>query len=318
MQARLDLANTTDLVRRRIEQTRQRTVPIGEQNTKATLIDPVLTALGWNLDNYDEVRHEYKPKPKANPVDYALFQNRTACLLIEAKSLEQDLNDDKWIAQNVFYAAVAGVEWCVLTNGDEWRIYNSHAVVPIDEKLFQRVRISDTQNKQQVLETLQLLSQDEMRGRRLDACWNKYFIDRHVSRGLTILLERQDRTVVRLIQSRTKGLKLSDIRSALNRAKIAHTEDRITIEFPVPTGPAKARSNERERSTIEHDAPKVGKVFKATYKGKPYTMKVVKGEDGGVAYQVGNDKFESPTGAAKHVVGGSRNGWRFWGIEQQS
>jgi hypothetical protein len=164
VQARLDLANTTDLVRRRIEQTRQRTVPIGEQNTKATLIDPVLTALGWNLDNYDEVRHEYKPKPKANPVDYALFQNGTACLLIEAKSLEQDLNDDKWIAQNVFYAAVAGVEWCVLTNGDEWRIYNSHAVVPIDEKLFQSVHISNTQNKKQVLETLQLLSQDEMRG----------------------------------------------------------------------------------------------------------------------------------------------------------
>src|ERR1019366_6030427 len=109
VEARLDLANTIDVVRKRIEQTRQRTVPIGEQNTKATLIDPVLTALGWNLDNYDEVRHEYKPKPQANPVDYALFQNRTACLLIEAKSLEQDLNDDKWIAQNVFYAAVAGV-----------------------------------------------------------------------------------------------------------------------------------------------------------------------------------------------------------------
>ena len=160
-----------------------------------------------------------------------------------------------------------------------------------------------------------------MRGRRLDACWNKYFIDRNVSRGLTILLERQDRTVVRLIQSRTKGLKLSDIRSALNRAKIAHTEDRITIEFPVPTSPAKAakaNSNERERSTIEHDAPKVGKVFKATYKGKPYTMKVVKGEDGGVAYQVGNDVFKSPSAAGKHVVGRSCNGWRFWGIEQQS
>jgi hypothetical protein len=30
-----------------------------------------------------------------NPVDYALFLNRTECLLIEAKSLEKDLGDRK-------------------------------------------------------------------------------------------------------------------------------------------------------------------------------------------------------------------------------
>jgi hypothetical protein len=127
--------------------------------------------------------------------------------------------------------------------------------------------------------------------------------------------------VVRLIQRRTKGLKLSDIRSALNRAKIAHTEDRITVEFPVPTSPAKAAkasSNERERSTIEHDAPKVGKVFKATYKGKPYTMKMVNGENGGVAYQVGKDVFKNPSAAGSSVTGGACSGWKFWHIEQQS
>jgi predicted type IV restriction endonuclease len=140
------------------------TITIGEENTKATLIDPILTALGWNLENIDEVRHEYKRRPQDNPVDYALFQNGMACLLIEAKSLEQDLNDDKWVSQNVSYAAVVGVEWCVLTNGDEWRIYNSHAVVPVDQKLFRAVRISDTQNEGQVLWALKLLSQEEMRG----------------------------------------------------------------------------------------------------------------------------------------------------------
>jgi predicted type IV restriction endonuclease len=316
--ARLDLANTRDVVRKRIEQSRQRTT-IGEENTKATLIDPILTALGWNLENIDEVRHEYKRRPQDNPVDYALFQNGMACLLIEAKSLEQDLSDDKWVSQNVAYAAVVGVEWCVLTNGDEWRIYNSHAVV--DQKLFRAVRISDTQNEGQVLWALELLSQEEMRGRLIDEYWKKYFIDRNVGLGLRRIIELQDRTLIRLIQKKTKGLKPSDIRSALRRTKIAHTEERITIEFPVPTSPAKsakASSNGCERSIIEHDAPKAGNIFKATYKGKPYTMKVVKGEDGGVAYQVGNEVFKSPSAAGKHVVGRSCNGWRFWGIEQQS
>ena len=33
------------------------------------------------------------------------------------------------------YASVAGVEWVVLTDGNEYRIYNSHATVPVEEKL---------------------------------------------------------------------------------------------------------------------------------------------------------------------------------------
>jgi hypothetical protein len=34
----------------------------------------------------------------------------------EAKSLVKDLNDRKWVSQNLSYATVVGVQWCVLTN----------------------------------------------------------------------------------------------------------------------------------------------------------------------------------------------------------
>jgi type I site-specific restriction endonuclease len=124
---RLGLANAIDVVRKRIQQIRDRKEIIGEQNTKAALIDPLLVALGWDLQEIDEIRREYRRKPQDNPVDYALFLNRTESLFIEAKSLEKDLNDRKWISQNLSYATVVGVRWCVLTNGDEYRIYNSHA-----------------------------------------------------------------------------------------------------------------------------------------------------------------------------------------------
>ena len=45
MQAQLALANAIDIVRKRIQQIRDRKEVIGEQNTKAALIDPILTAL---------------------------------------------------------------------------------------------------------------------------------------------------------------------------------------------------------------------------------------------------------------------------------
>src|ERR1035438_3451214 len=156
-----------EVIRKRIQQVRDRKELIGEQNTKAALIDPLLSAMGWELQEIDEVRREYRRKPQDNPVDYALFLNRTECLLIEAKSLEKDLGDRKWISQNISYATVVGVRWCALTNGDEYRIYNSHAEVDVDEKLFRKVRISDTEPKF-IIDTLVLLSKDKMRGSLLD------------------------------------------------------------------------------------------------------------------------------------------------------
>lgn len=52
------------------------------------------------------------------------------------------------------YATVVGVRWCVLTNGDEYRIYNSHAAVDVEQKLFRSVRTSDTANVNYVTDTL--------------------------------------------------------------------------------------------------------------------------------------------------------------------
>lgn len=54
----------------------------------------------------DESRREYRRKPQDNPVDYALYLNRTETLFIEPKSLERDLSDRKWISQNLSYATV--------------------------------------------------------------------------------------------------------------------------------------------------------------------------------------------------------------------
>ena len=46
---------------------------IGEENTKAGLIEPILAALGWDVRDPDEVHREYRRLPADNPVDYALL-----------------------------------------------------------------------------------------------------------------------------------------------------------------------------------------------------------------------------------------------------
>jgi predicted type IV restriction endonuclease len=220
------VAAAVEVIRKRIQQVRDRKELIGEQNIKAALIDPLLTAMGWELQEIDEVRREYRRKPQDNPVDYTLFLNRTACLLIEAKSLEKDLGDRKWISQNISYAAVLGVKWCVLTNGDEDRIYNSHAEVDVDEKLFRKVRISDSEPKL-IIDTLVLLSKDKMRGSLLDEMWKAHFIDRRVRLAFERLLGEDDAALIRAICKLANGVTPSEARASLKRAI-------ITIDFPLP------------------------------------------------------------------------------------
>jgi hypothetical protein len=55
----------------------------------------VLRALGWDLEDLDEVELEFRRKAMDNPVDYALMIQRTPRLFIEAKSLDGNLNDPK-------------------------------------------------------------------------------------------------------------------------------------------------------------------------------------------------------------------------------
>ena len=310
------VANTIEKLRKRIEQIRERNEIIGEENTKATLIDPLLETLGWDLREIDEVRREYRRKPQDNPVDYALFLNRTECLFIEAKSLEKDLNDHRWVTQNLSYATAAGVQWCVLTNGDEYRIYNAHAPVAVEEKLFRRVRISETE-PEDLTGTLLLLSKEQMRGSLLEEMWKRHFVDRKVHQAIEGLLAEKDSGLVRVIQKKASALSKADICASLKRA-------RIRIDFPTtpppppPPPPSKgkvvtlntliAAGLVRPPLELEHDYKGVHLVAVIQRNGKV--------EFAGKQY----DSLSTAAGMARKTVIGSppdrpypqTNGWSFW------
>ncbi|MEX1172767.1 MAG: restriction endonuclease, partial [Chloroflexota bacterium] len=175
-----DLESALSTVRDRIA--RYQRQGIGEQDTKAALIVPVLRSLGWDLEDLEDVKLEYRRRPSDNPVDYALFLLRAPRLFIEAKSLGAHIDDGKWASQILAYATVAGVEWVALTDGNEWRIYNSHAPVPVEQKLFRVVRVAEPETN--AGGTLRLLAKAQMADHLIDAFWKSDFVDRQVRDGL--------------------------------------------------------------------------------------------------------------------------------------
>ncbi|HEX4125625.1 MAG TPA: hypothetical protein VHY37_12930, partial [Tepidisphaeraceae bacterium] len=70
-QEKLDLQATIDALVPKILEHRHEQIP--EEQTKQSLIAPVLTALGWHIHDSGEVRYEYRANPQCNPVDYGLM-----------------------------------------------------------------------------------------------------------------------------------------------------------------------------------------------------------------------------------------------------
>ncbi len=60
-----ELGTVLGSVRERIA--RHRGIGIGESNTKNVLIEPVLRALGWDVEDLDEVRREFRLKTRGQP-----------------------------------------------------------------------------------------------------------------------------------------------------------------------------------------------------------------------------------------------------------
>ena len=316
-------------VRARIEKYRGRR-SINEENTKAILIEPVLRALGWDVEDLDEVAREYKFKRRDKPVDYALLELRQPRLLIEAKALNEDLDDRRWVSQVIGYAAVAGIEWAVLTNGDEYRLYNAHAPVHVDEKLFRKVKLSDAGTA--AAETLQLLSKQRLAENLLQALWRAHFVDGRVTTALEELFSSEDSaSLARLVAKRTTDLTKREIQDSIARC-------RVEFSFPVPEELTKPRPKRKKRPSKQRSSPKARSgvslrdlveaglirprtVLTHLYKGRELTATVNK--DGTVTF--GSEVFKSPSmagGAARASVSGKKpggrlpptNGWRFWRV----
>lgn len=222
----------------------ERSRKLGEENTKRFLITRLLEALNWDIYDLGEVKYEYRAKSQDNPVDYAMFLHRsTPCLFLEAKALDFTLDDRKWIGQTISYASIAGVDWCVLTNGDEYRIYNAHASMDAERKLFRKVTISDENAHNFTVETLALISKDQMQDKQIDLLWKTHLVDQRIKfvdqriKGVLKELLEGDEAFIQWLHERESHLLLNEIGQSLQRAN-------VKIDFPALTHTPEVESHQ--------------------------------------------------------------------------
>jgi predicted type IV restriction endonuclease len=301
---------------------------LGEQNTKASLIEPILEALGWDIRDPDEVHREFKPTAQDKPVDYCLSLLRKPRLLVEAKGLGETLADRKWIRQILGYATVAGVEWCVLTDGNEYRFYNASVPLDADEKLFFQIKLNECP-PEEAARTLRLISRNDLQENLLEVLWSTHYVDRRVKQTLQEIVTTRDRGLIRLIRRKAPKLTPKEIVESLRRLD-------IRVEFPSlmpePSKPTKGattkrktdekRPRKREKKTYSANmldiigsgilSPPI-RLFRK-YRGKGMEATLL--PDGAVEFE--GRRFNSCSTAAetaRSTIKGRKmntNGWVFW------
>jgi len=283
------------------------------------------------------VARQYRRQPQDNPVDYALFLMRTPRLFVEAKSLDKNLREHKWRMQTLTYATATGVEWCVLTNGDQYHLYNSHGKGDLDEKLFRAVSVSEQSEEENLLDTLDLLSKGQMEENRINVLWKAHFVDSRVKSVLKDFFSSQDAGLIRLIRKRLDELGAADIRDSLKRAE-------IKVEFPIlnTLGQTKTRGcihDPREHGSGPEETTRAPVILgvaisdlinagmlttplhlQKKYKGKLLEAEII--QDGSVIFDGKSyDSLSTSAGMARNTVIGvppdgrplhQTNGWIFW------
>ena len=88
-----------------------------EYQTRYTLIDPILTSLGWDISDMEEVEVEYKTN--WGRVDYALLESPDGepAIAVEAKALWKNLDATAIQRQVLSYAEGKKDGYLVLTTG---------------------------------------------------------------------------------------------------------------------------------------------------------------------------------------------------------
>ncbi|HAT4308870.1 TPA: DNA polymerase III subunit epsilon [Clostridium perfringens] len=96
-----------------------------EEMTKQALIIPFIQILGFDVFNPIEIRPEYSADfgiKKGEKVDYALFKENEPIIFIEAKSVNENLNNhDAQLAR--YFNSTKEVKLAILTNGVEYKFF---------------------------------------------------------------------------------------------------------------------------------------------------------------------------------------------------
>ena len=162
-----ELVDVIETLKSRID--KHRSVLQGnEAQTRLSLIDPLLRALGWDTADPALVRPEFNLNN--GRADYALLgTDEKPVAIIEAKRLDESLGTTDRRMQMLTYANFSNVSYAGLTDGNQWVLYKVFDQKSLEERIVLNVSIANDPSPKCALQLLLLWRPNLASGKPIEA-----------------------------------------------------------------------------------------------------------------------------------------------------
>ena len=228
---------------------------INESDTVEILTDILDVVFGY--DKYVELTSEFAIRGRY--CDIAVKIDGNIQFIMEAKAVGRDLKE-KHTRQAIDYAANHGVQWVILTNGIEWRLYRLRFERPINYDLVHSFDfLTVNPKRQQHQEQLFLLSREGLEKDAREEFYEKVKIVNCFIIGNLILAEPILKVVKRELREMSEGVKVDlqevekIVRSEVLRRNMVEGEEaeeaqKLVARFYKKDSTSRRRKKKKEES----------------------------------------------------------------------
>lgn len=241
----------------------KRLVSFDEAATKQAIILRILSLLGWDTFNIDEVVPEYAVAGKK--VDYSLRYSNTNKVFIEVKKIGEDL--EKHQEQLLSYSFQEGVKLSILTNGITWWFYLPLYEGSWEQRKFYTIEIYDQDTEEITNRFMDYLAKDNIiSGKAIENAelthkgrQKEYLIKNTLPKAWNKLISEPDELLIDLIAESTEKL-------------CGHKPDHSMVKYFIISDISGIDTTHRPQKTKP-----LGSISKIRYRGKTkdYTGKTV-------------------------------------------
>jgi hypothetical protein len=280
---------------------------LNEAMTRKYLVDPILAMLGY--ESPEELHLEVRVPNSGEFIDYELLVDGQPRAIVEAKALRNGLTEQH-AAQCVQYAALLGVQWCLVTNGLVWAVYDAYAPVALAEKRVVEVRLQD--DPDDLDHAWHVFSQFQRDALRESEPLSEILIERIVAQEF----QRPDSSVIKALRSAIKSrvghrVSAESVVAALSRMTGADRKGgRATMQPAEPTRKARDRALDKTglRDLIDAGLLPPDASLEMKWRDAIYSGRVRGGQ-----IEVNGRLFPTPSAAGSFArKGAATNGWKWW------
>lgn len=141
---------------------------LDESGTRIMINSFLTDILGYQ--ELEEIKTEFRIRYEY--ADYVIQLKRKKHFVVEAKSIEIDIND-KHLRQSLSYAANEGIDWIVLTNGRQIQLYRVNFGKPISTTLIYALDLMDPLDLKKAPDQLWNLTKIAVERGELEMFWKR-------------------------------------------------------------------------------------------------------------------------------------------------